>query len=711
MYRQHRPSNRLPHSPESNPALVYTGGDQFAALRAITPEKDRDMPVTGFDIEFQRVLEGGRAWGDVGAYEELRGTLRFAVDPEHDSNARITDVELAPRNADGLVEFSADASIILPVDRGKASGRMLLDIVNRGNRLVLRNLNEAPRMAIDESTPVDAPISLGNGFLMEQGYVVVACGWQVDAPPIPALIKMEGPDAVTPDGGPVIDRVYCQLQPAVDTLNLQLSDRNHKPYPAFDMDEADAFVEVRDMPDGPARRLPRDAWRFGRIEDDGTYVADTDYICSEDGFEKGLLYQIVYTGVGARVLGLSFAGLRDCVSWIKYGSDGAKSPAPGTRRAYAYGHSQTGRYLRTYVYNDFNLDEEGRESLDGIISNVAGGMRGEFNQRFGQNSKDRNNMLHQLFPFAPTVTTDVETEETNSLHRRLDERGSSLKVFYTNTSAEYHRLDASLVHTDPDGRQDVDAGPNARVYHFAGTEHGIGTWPPTDNAYSGEGDNRSMNIRNVVDYAPLLRACLLNLDLWAGQGIEPPPSSHGRVADGTAVTTESLKAVFNGIPDSHYPAHHPVPRRREYAAEPGNEHPTQLPPVVGAEFGGLVSAVDADGNELAGVRLPDVSVPLATHTGWTLRHPDIGGDEQPLMFAGATMPFAATKAGRDASGDPRLSVEERYASKDEYLSQVREAAEALVRERYLLDQDIDQTVDQAATMWDWVVDGNVADDK
>ncbi len=669
------------------------------------------MPVTGFDIEFQRVLEGGRAWGDVGAYEELRGTLRFAVDPEHDSNARITDVELAPRNADGLVEFSADASIILPVDRGKASGRMLLDIVNRGNRLVLRNLNEAPRMAIDESTPVDAPISLGNGFLMEQGYVVVACGWQVDAPPIPALIKMEGPDAVTPDGGPVIDRVYCQLQPAVDTLNLQLSDRNHKPYPAFDMDEADAFVEVRDMPDGPARRLPRDAWRFGRIEDDGTYVADTDYICSEDGFEKGLLYQIVYTGVGARVLGLSFAGLRDCVSWIKYGSDGAKSPAPGTRRAYAYGHSQTGRYLRTYVYNDFNLDEEGRESLDGIISNVAGGMRGEFNQRFGQNSKDRNNMLHQLFPFAPTVTTDVETEETNSLHRRLDERGSSLKVFYTNTSAEYHRLDASLVHTDPDGRQDVDAGPNARVYHFAGTEHGIGTWPPTDNAYSGEGDNRSMNIRNVVDYAPLLRACLLNLDLSAGQGIEPPPSSHGRVADGTAVTTESLKAVFNGIPDSHYPAHHPVPRRREYAAEPGNEHPTQLPPVVGAEFGGLVSAVDADGNELAGVRLPDVSVPLATHTGWTLRHPDIGGDEQPLMFAGATMPFAATKAGRDASGDPRLSVEERYASKDEYLSQVREAAEALVRERYLLDQDIDQTVDQAATMWDWVVDGNVADDK
>ncbi len=669
------------------------------------------MPVTGFDIEFQRELEGGRSFGDVGPYEELRGTLRFAVDPEHESNVRISDVELAPRNADGLVEFSADVSILLPVDRAKASGRMLLDIVNRGNRLVLRNINEAPRMAIDAETPVDVPLSLGNGFLMEQGYVVVACGWQIDAPPVPALIKMRGPDAVTGEGEPVVGEVYCQLQSPIDTPNLQLSDRKHKPYPAHDMTEAGALIEVRDTPDGPARPLPRDSWRFGRIDDDGAYVADPEYICSEEGFKKGLLYQIVYTGVGARVLGLSFAGLRDCVSWIKHGSNGVESPAPGTRRAYAYGHSQTGRYLRTYVYNDFNLDEEGREALDGLISNVAGGMRGEFNQRFGQNSKDRNNMLHQLFPFAPTVSTDVETEETDSLQRRLDERGGKLKVFYTNTSAEYHRLDASLVHTDPNGRQDVDAGANARVYHFAGTEHGIGIWPPSDDANSGEGENRSMNIRNVVDYAPLLRACLLNLDLWAEQGIEPPPSSHGTVADGTAVTTESLKAVFNAIPDSHYPAHHPVPRRREYVPAAGNEHPTQLPPAIGAEFGGLVSAVDADGNEVAGIRLPDVSVPLATHTGWTLRHPDIGGEDQPLMFAGATMPFAATKAGRETSGDSRLSVEERYASKDEYLDRIREAAEGLVRDRHLLEQDVDQTVDQAATMWDWVVDGVIANEK
>ena len=198
-------------------------------------------------------------------------------------------------------------------------------------------------------------------------------------------------------GGPMVGKVYTQLQSVEDTHNFLLSDKGHRAYPAYDMDEADARLEVRDMPDGPARLVPRSFWRFGRIEDDGTYVPDPDYICAEGKFEKGRLYQIVYTTVGAPVLGLSFAGLRDCVSWFKYGSPDSESPID-ISYAYAYGRSQTGRYLRTYIYNDFNRDEQGREALDGIIANVAGGMRGEFNQRFGQNSKDRNNMLTQLVP-------------------------------------------------------------------------------------------------------------------------------------------------------------------------------------------------------------------------------------------------------------------------------------------------------------------------
>ena len=657
------------------------------------------MPVTGLDIKFRRPLSDGRSWGDVGPYEEIRGTLRFAIDPDNESNLRITDAENAPRDDHGAVEFSSDVSIILPVDRSKGSGRLMLDVVNRGNRVALPNFNTADRLAIDADVGEDADISLGNGFLMERGYTVVACGWQGDTPDLQALITMGGPDAIDGKGNPLTGNVYTQLQSVEDTHNFLLSDKGHRAYPAYDMDEPTARLEVRDMPDGPASLVPRTLWRFGRIDDSGNYIADPNYICAERKFEKGRLYQIVYTTVGAPVLGLSFAALRDCVSWFKYGA-GESGPPIDIRYAYAYGRSQTGRYLRTYIYNDFNVDEHGREALDGIIANVAGGMRGEFNQRFGQNSKDRNNMLTQLFPFSSVEQTDPETGVTDSLHRRLDERGSPLRVFYTNTSAEYHRGDASLIHTDPDGTVDIDPGRNVRVYHFTGTEHGTGTWPPTDTSDSGEGISRTQNLRSIIDYTPLLRACLDNLDRWVAEGVEPPQSRHPRLDDGTAVPPRSLRGVMDSIPGSNYPRRHPLPHRRDYALKSDIEQVTKLPPEVGKVFGSLVPNVDTDGNEVAGIPLPEVSVPLAAHTGWNLRHPEIGGAEQPLMFAGGTIPFASDADSRTVSGDARASIGERYRSRDDYLSRVRAAAEALAAERYLLDQDIESCVAQAAKFWD-----------
>jgi hypothetical protein len=655
------------------------------------------MPVVGFDLAFRRPLAGGKAWGEVGPYEELRGTLRFAIDPAQAANTRITDVELAPRNAQGRVEFASDVSIILPVERSRGSGRLMLDVVNRGNRVALPNFNRAPRLFLGPDVPVDAPVDLGDGFLMRQGYTVVACGWQVDAPEVPALIAMShGQDAPGLTG-----RVYVQLQSPQDTSNFLLSDKNHQAYPARDMHEADALLEVRDLPDGEAHTVPRDAWRFGRLDDSGAYIPDPHYICSEQGFQKGRLYQIVYTTDWAPVLGLSFAAIRDCVSWFKYGADTVAPPIEGIRYAYAYGRSQTGRYMRTYIYHDFNLDEQGREVLDGIIAIVAGGLRGEFNQRFGQNSKDRNSMLAQLFPFTSMPQTDPETGQSDSLHRRLDARGSALKVFYLNSSAEYHRGDASLIHTDPDGTRDVEAGPHTRVYHFAGTEHGLGTWPPTDTSESGDGVNRAQNLRSIVDYAPLLRACLVNLDRWVVESAEPPPSRHPRIDDGTAVPPAALKPVFDRVPVANYPEHHPLPCRRDYGLLTSPEQVTILPPRVGKPYGSLVSAVDEDGNEVAGIRLPEVAVPLAAHTGWTLRHPDIGGEQQLLVYAGGTIPFAADETERRASGDPRPSIAARYASRHDYLARVRQAAERLVHERYLLAEDIEICLAQAGKFWDY----------
>jgi len=660
------------------------------------------MPVTRFEITLRRPLAGGVPFRgpacEVGPYEELKGRLHFSIDPVHGANRRITDVELAPRNDRGRVEWSSDVSILLPADRARSSGRILLDVVNRGNTVAVPNFNRATRPVFGAGSDPHPPVDVGDGFLMKRGWVVISCGWQGDVPRIPGLFRMQAPEARDAEGRPLRGRVHSQLQATAPVADFLLSDRGHIPYPAADLEEPDALLTVRDQPDGPETAIPRPRWRFARVEA-GRVVPDAGHVHLDGGFDEGRLYQITYTAVGAPVLGLSMAALRDSVSWLKHGSAGDGHPAPGRlHRAYAYGRSQTGRLLRTLVYEDLNLDEQGREALDGIIANVAGGMRGEFNQRFGQNSKDRNNMMAHLFPFAAEPATDPETGAKDALHARLDARGSQLRVFYTNTSAEYHRGDASLIHTDPDGRQDAPDGPSVRVYHFAGTEHGLGIWPPSD-IQAAPADptgavDRSQHLRGVVDYSPLLRACLVHLDRWVVDGIEPPPSRHPRLADGTAVPPEELDPVFARIPAARYPRHHAKPRRLDW---------TSMPPRPGRAFGSLVSAVDADGNEVAGIALPELAVPLATHTGWNLRHPGIGGAEQLLVFAGATIPFPRTRAEREAARDPRPSVEERYASRAAYLERVRTEARALAHAGYLLDEDIELSVVTAGRLWDHFV--------
>ncbi len=640
------------------------------------------MPVTGFDITLRRPLAGGQAFGEAGPYEELKGRLHFAIDPEHPANRAITDVGLAPRNAQGRVEFAADVSILLPVDPRRCSGRILLDVVNRGNSVAVPNFNHATRPVFGLESDPNPPVDPGDGWLMGRGFVIVSCGWQCDVPEIPGLLRLHAPEARDRDGSSLRGRVYSQLQAPEDVPHFLLSDRGHIPYPAAALDEPDALLLARDLPDAEPEIIPRSRWRFARVES-GRVVPDPRYVWLPGGFARGRLYQIAYTAVGAPVLGLGMAALRDCMAWLKPGAPAEGNPAPGLLRwAYAYGRSQTGRLLRAMIHLDLNQDEAGRRALDGVIVNVAGGMRGEFNDRFGQNSKDRPQMMRHLEPF------QIEPRD-------------GLKVMLTNTSAEYHRGDGSLIHTDPDGARDVAHGPDVRVYHFAGTEHGLGTWPPTDAVPSPADPagwiERSQNLRGVVNYGRFLRACLVNLDRWAAEGVEPPPSRHPRVDDGSAVPPEALAKVFDRVPGARYPRHHARPQRQDFST---------LPPRPGRAYGSLVSAVDEDGNEVAGIALPEVAVPLATHTGWNLRHPDIGGAEQLLIFAGSMIPFPRTPREREAAGDPRRSIEERYRSREHYLARVRRAAVALAKEGYLLREDVELSVTFAARMWDHLTDSS-----
>jgi hypothetical protein len=479
--------------------------------------------------------------------------------------------------------------------------------------------------------------------------------------------------------------VYVQCQAPEDVPHFLLSDRGHQPYRAADLDEAGAVLTVRDMPDAEPEIVPRARWRFARVEG-GRVVPDAGHVWLDGGFTRGRLYHVAYTAVGAPVMGLGIAALRDCASWLKHASAAEGQPAPGRLRwAYAYGRSQTGRLLRTLLHYGLNVDEGGREAFDGILANVAGGMRGEFNQRFGQNSKDRPWAMSHLEPF------QVEPP-------------GRVKVFYTNTAAEYHRGDASLIHTDPDGARDVEPGPHVRIYHFAGTEHGLGVWPPSDTQAAAADPHgwveRSQHLRGVVNYGRLLRACLVHLDRWVTESVAPPPSRHPRLADGTAVAPETLAKVFDAIPGARYPRRHARPHRVDFGADAEMRRITLTPPRVGAPYGTRVAAVDGDGNEVAGVILPELAVPLATHTGWNLRHADIGGAEQLLVFAGSTLPFARTRRDREGSGDPRPSVAERYASEADYLARVRHAARALVKDGYLLEEDVETSVAFARRQWE-----------
>jgi len=635
------------------------------------------VPVARFEVTVRRPLAGGRSFGETGAYEELAGRLHFTVDPAHAANRAITDVALAPRDASGRVAFVSDVSILLPVDRARSSGKLILDVVNRGNRVTVPDFNHATRPILGPTSDPHPPIDAGDGWLMRRGWVVVSCGWQCDLPTeIRGLVGMEAPDALGSGGPPLTGRLYVQLQAPVDVPHFLISDRAHRPYPAADLNERAAVLVVRDLFDGPIEVIPRDRWRFARVEG-GRVLPDPCHVYLEGGFEKGRIYQLAYTGVGARVLGLSMAALRDCVAWLKHGSAAEGNPAPGAlRHAYAYGRSQTGRLLRTMIHHDLNVDERGRRALDGVIANVAGAMLGEFNQRFGQNSKDRPEMMDCFEPF------------------QVEPRGG-LKAFYTNTSFEYHRGDASLIHTDPAGTRDVEHGPDVRVYHWTGTEHGHGIWPPADAAAVAADprgwSERARNLRSVVHYGRLLRAALVNLDRWVTEGVPPPPSCHPRLADSTAVDPGELEKTFAGIPAAAYPRYPVRAHRQDFST---------LPPKPGPALGNRVSAVDADGNERAGIPVPELTVPLATHTGWNLRHPESGGVDQILYFGGSTLPFARTRAERDAAGDPRPAIAERYASRADYLARVREAAQKLVDAGYLLEEDIETSVAYGERNWD-----------
>ena len=648
------------------------------------------MAVTRLEINSRVPFAGGQSFGAVGAYEQLDGTAHFAVDPAQASNQVINDLALAPRDAQGLVHFSADFKLLRPVDAVRGNRKLLFDVVNRGRTRALAYFNTAPDRAPDQ------PLDPGDGRLMRLGYTVVWCGWQHDVPDSPGLLRVQVPEAQE-SGQPVAGRLALLFQlPATAPVKF-LSDRLHRPYPTNHLQDPDAVLTVQDHDEDTPREIPRNQWSFART-DHGQVVPSDRHIHLPSGFQAGQIYQLVYSTTGAPVIGLGFLSVRDLVSHLRYDSGSGANPCAGSiDYAYSFGASQSGGYLRQYIYLGVNQDEADRPVFDGIISHIAGGRtRNDLNQRFGQPSDAGSRTLGSVFPFADLPRTDPETGQTDGVLSRLLRDGQVPRIFFTNTAAEYWRGHAALIHTDLTGERDIDSHDSVRIYHLAGTQHQPGALPLNDGA-AGDGP-RGEQLLNVVNYRPLLRGLLDRLDQWVTAGVEPPASCYPRRDDGTAVLPESLADTFNAIPGVNFPRHLRRLYRMDFQAEQGVVR--QLPPGLGQPYPNLVSALDADGNELGGIRLPDLTVPLGTHTGWNLRHPDCGGPGQTIGLPGSTIPFPATRRQREETGDPRRSIEERYASREDYLERVQQAARELVAQGFLIAEDVANVLRDAGERYD-----------
>lgn len=667
---------------------LWTAGFSCAALEA---------RVTRVEVISRTDLQDSQPFGIAGPYEKIVGRVYFAVDSANIHNRQIVDLDKADRNTKGEVEFYADLYLIKPKDMNKGNGAVLFEVSNRGGRGIDRLVNGA-----------SASDSTGDGFLMRQGYTIAWVGWEFDVADRNANgnenLKLYAPVAHDPGGKEIrgLARADFTLARKVEDMPVGhslLGPNGGKSYPVDDPASPKNVLTVRDTPEGLRQTIPRTQWSFVHTVD-GQLATDPHFLHLEGGFQAGKIYELVYEVKNPVVAGLGLASVRDFLSYLKYDP---QSTAP-VKRVYAVGISQSGRFLRHFLYQDFNADEEGRQVMDGVISHVAGAGRGSFNHRFAQPSRDAQPLSSiffptDLFPFTDLQETDADSKETGGLLDATTKSHTVPKIFFTNTSYEYWGRAASLIHTSPDGAQDVPLSDNVRVYLLAGLQHFSAPFPPQKSAPNSPDSNAQQRYNpNPIQF--FWRALITDMNEWVRDNTPPPPSSYPKVSDGTLVALGKL--AFPKIPGVNLPHEVSGAWRLDFGPQWKAGIVTVEPPKVGKPFNVLVPQCDRDGNDRGGVSLPELQAPLATYTGWNLRDPGIGASDLRLSFYGSFIPFPKTAADREKSGDPRKSVRERYASREEYLGQFAEAAMKLIHDRLLLREDLPALLERGQREWDEV---------
>ena len=637
-------------------------------------------------IERREPVAAGRAFGAAGAYEKLVGKVDFEFDPARPANERVVDLKLAPRNGHGRVEASADFYMLKPVDAHRGNGRLFYEVGNRGGKSILPTFQKAVASA-DPSTDAE----FGDGALMRQGFTLVWMGWQWDVPVRPGVMRMDMPIA-TENGKPITGLVRGNFILNERAATASLADRNHLAYQVLDPASSENVMTVRDEPTARGEIIPHARWRY----------VDAGTVALDGGFEPGRIYDVVYRSKDPRVVGCGLAGTRDLISFLKF-DQSAANPAPGITHAIGWGVSQSGRFLRHFLYEGFNADERGRRVFDGVFDQVGGAGRGSFNHRFGQASRDALQYFNilfpvDLFPFTDGPSTDPETGATDALLARADRAGVTPKVFHLLTNSEYFNRAGSLVHTDATGSRDAKLPASTRVYMIASAPHGPGPFPPASNVGGGMVGRAALN---PLDYRPAVRALFSALDRWIVEGIEPPPSAYPTLTDGTLTSPE--RAGWPAVPGYALPQKPLRAFHLNFGPDWDKGIVSVEPPEVGKPFTVSVPAVDRDGNVRSGIRLPDIAVPLATYAGWNYRDASIGAPDRLAGEIGSYIPFAKTRADRERTGDPRLSIEERYRNRDEYVGRFAAAAIELVERGYLLAEDVADLIKRASAQYEWAV--------
>lgn len=678
-----------------------------AALALSFSAPAAEARIVRFEASSDTAAFGGQNFGQVGEYRRITGRAFGEVDPAHPGNAIIQDIALAPRNARGMVEYWTDVDILVPADRARASGLVLFDVVNRGNKRALFTFNGAP-------TQGNAADHAGDGFLMARGDAVVFFGWQPDLLEGDNRLRMGVPVARNADGSAITGIVRSELVTAAPRRTLNLSSGHftqltHASYPTVSTDHrtplADGFrptLSVRARQQDARVEISPDQWRFADCEG-AAPVASATRICLDGGFQPGRLYELIYRAENPLVLGLSFAAARDLGAFLR--DDPASPLGLGARaRTVLYGTSQSGRFVRSVLHLGFNRTEDGRLAFDAMLPHIGGGQI-SMNIRFAQPGRAWGEQIDHLFPaydfpFTYARTEDPITGRVQGVQDRCQATDTCPKIFHIATALEMWEGRQSLGLTDPLGTRDVADPANLRTFIMASTQHGTWLQPMPRQAPFGLCQQQP----NPNPQLHTMRALYVALADWVQRDVAPPPSVVPRISDGTLVPPSQVRFpripanAYNGVerPAAKFLALANPLRVLDFgpdyrAADTSGVIGVEPPRLGDREYGVLVPQVDADGNDLAGIRSVTLRVPLGTYTGWNLGR--AGRFEDGFCsLSGSHIPFAPDRAAREALGDPRPSLAERYPSRAAYVAAVREAAAELVGLRHLLASDAEAII-------------------